>query len=266
MFDTFSEAIQELSGDSKNKRAGVHLCKMTGEVFEDDNTFVEVIIFGKSVFAKPCMAFGSHNIPDAEWLERYSGEYLAWVVFENGNPAHPVFMGVCPISGKSPKNVPKAKITKTKDFRVTFFEDKYSIEKLDAEGNTVHHLIMDSDKTEFSDGSGNMVVFNYSNSQHIFRNKSGQSVILNQKTILGAGTGTFRAVLGETLIQMIGSLTTLSVTSISTLMNTPMVVNPTTMMATHNPATISMVQSNLTQIMTIQSQLISALSNNVSLD
>ena len=30
MFDTFSEAIQELSGDSKNKRAGVHLCKMTG--------------------------------------------------------------------------------------------------------------------------------------------------------------------------------------------------------------------------------------------
>ena len=76
------------------KIGGVQLAAATGEVLDEDNTMIEIILYGKSVFAKPCLAFGSLNVPSKEWLKEYSKQILVWVAFQNGNPAHPVYLGV----------------------------------------------------------------------------------------------------------------------------------------------------------------------------
>lgn len=111
----FVKTIQTFSDDGL--LGGVFLAVPTGEVMEDDPTFIEVLIYGKSVYAKPCLGFGSYSVPTKEWLNKHKNEVLVWVAFENGNPAHPVYLGVCPTDKKTPENkTPEGFYWKSVDF------------------------------------------------------------------------------------------------------------------------------------------------------
>lgn len=100
LMDDFSRNFREMADDGR--LGGIFLAVPTGRVLEDDPTFIEVIIYDQSFYAKPCLAFGSYNVPQKEWLEKYVDEVMVWVAFENGNSAHPVYLGVSPADSKVP--------------------------------------------------------------------------------------------------------------------------------------------------------------------
>jgi len=157
---------------------GVQLAIPTGKVLEEDATYIEVLIYGKSVFAKPSMAFGSFNVPNKEWLDEYKDEVSVWVAFENGDPAHPVYLGVCPRDGKTPEgNYPRTKSWKSVEFEY-IFDDKEKTFTLKHKDGAIWTIDGNSGEIEF-------------------KSKDGQGFKAKTETILGGGNGQQSAVLGE---------------------------------------------------------------------
>lgn len=76
---------------------GIVLAKATGRFLQDDITYMEVIVLGKSFFVKPCFSFGSINFPSKKWLDKYKDKIGVWVGFENNNSAHGIYLGICPL-------------------------------------------------------------------------------------------------------------------------------------------------------------------------
>ncbi len=102
----------------------VHLAIPTGEFLEEgDTTLIEVRISGKLVYAAVSMPMGWYFVPSKKWLEKYAGEYLCWVAYENGNPAHPVVIGFRPNKNKTPgASYPDLAVFKTENARLEIDE------------------------------------------------------------------------------------------------------------------------------------------------
>lgn len=211
---------------------GVFLAKPTGKVLDEDKTFIEVEVYNKSMYAKPCMSFGSFSVPNEDWLKEYKDEIMVWVAFENGNPAHPVYMGVCPADEKNPSgNYPNIKTWKSIEFNYIFDDKdkKFKIEHKDGS-----FLSIDGNSGEIE-----------------CKSKDGQGWKANTQTILGGGNGTKSAVLGETIVQLLDTaLTALIGATIPT---------PTGGVGTLDPAVI-------TQLTNVKAQLNTSLSQKVKLD
>jgi hypothetical protein len=100
MIEEFEELIENLIIDKY--KFGAYLAKPTGEVLEDDVTYIEVELYGNILYAKPSMPMGANYVPTKEWLEKYKDEIGIWLIFENGNPAHPVWIGTTLLNDVTP--------------------------------------------------------------------------------------------------------------------------------------------------------------------
>lgn len=264
--EDFEKLIKEFADDGK--LGGVYMAMPTGEVLEEDKSFIEVMLYEKSFFAKPCMSFGSYNVPNKEWLDKYKDEIFVCVAFENGNPAHPVYLGVVPREGKFPEGAyPNAKYFKSVEFRYTIndTDKKFNIEKINGDGSVAHSIAILDKKTIVSN-SDNKIEIDYATNTIILKNKKGQSVVIDALTILGKGTTPSSAVLGEKMIALVGQLITALSGAMTNLSGATVVVNPTTMIGTFNPSVITSLAGTISTLAQIQGQLTTCLSSNVKLD
>ena len=249
---------------------GVFMATPTGKVLDEDKTYIEVLIYGKSYFAKPCMAFGSYNVPDETWLNKYKDEIMVWVAFENGNPAHPVYLGVAPRDEKSPTiNFPEIKEFKTTEFKYSFNDKKklFNFSKINPENDKIEYSI-DAEKSKVSikDQKNNRIVLDFNTGKIEMINSKKNGVILSEFTILGKGTGTNSAVLGEIMISLISQIQVQISSALSILSSATVIVNPTTYIGTFDPAVITSLGQVSTQLSQIQGRLATSLSKNVKLD
>lgn len=225
--DDFQNIIRDYADDGK--LGGIYMAVPTGEVLEEDPTLIEIVLYGMSMYAKPCMSFGSFNVPDKDWLLKYKDEVNIWVAFENGNPAHPVYMGVVPRDGKYPKeDYPKIKLFKTLEFAESYNDAK-----------KLYSLL----------------------------NKRDLGVRLDESIIfLGSGGKTESSVLGNTLkVELVKALGSIA-TSLTVMTSSPMIVNPTTGTAVLPPPIIARVKSDMAKVQTVIAGLDKILSKNVKLD
>ena len=81
---------------------GAYLATPTGNVLEDDVTYIEINLYDNILYAKPSMPMGANYVPTKEWLEAHKDEIGLWVIFENGNPAHPVWIGTTLLDDVTP--------------------------------------------------------------------------------------------------------------------------------------------------------------------
>ena len=239
----------------------------TGEVLDTDPTFIEILLGNKSVFAKPCMSFGSYNVPDKAWLDKYKDEILVWVVFENGNPAHPVYLGVSPRDNKElPKdNFPNVKSRKTVEFEY-FIDDvnkEFHLNKINSDNSTKHGVKITDDLVSVSDKSNEFII-DFSSGKITVKNKSGQSLILDKQTILGKGKGTSSVILGEELLLKITELITILSQQLTNLTAKPLLVAGTA--ASFEPTTLLAVTNALASLTKLSSSLSTTLSSNVKID
>lgn len=93
--DDYSDLFNNLS--EVDTPSGIVLARPTGNFLDDDHTYMEVLILGKSFYAKPCFSFGSVNFPSKRWLTKYKDKIGVWVGFEANNSAHAIYLGVCPL-------------------------------------------------------------------------------------------------------------------------------------------------------------------------
>lgn len=135
--EDFIDSIKRFADDGT--LGGVFLAVPTGKTLEEDETFIEVVLYGKSVYAKPCMSFGSYNVPTREWLEKHKDEIMVWVAFENGNPAHPVYLGVCPNDKKAPKKPYDGYFWKSVDYELTISNTNRNFEFSHREKNIIKY-------------------------------------------------------------------------------------------------------------------------------
>ena len=224
---------------------GVYLAKPTGEVLAEDPTFIEVLIAGKSVYAKPCFSFGAWNAPNKEWLEKYKDEVMVWVCFEHGNDAHPVYIGVMPLNEKvSTLPYLRGKNWKSTEFSY-YFDDKekrFSLSKNDAEGVFERGVEIDGDTIAIYDSKGNILALDSVTGQITFKNGKDFGIrTLDDCVIVGSGEGTEMSIKGTTHIQSIQSI-------LNGMLTATMLVNPATMTATFNPATISILSKEIAEL------------------
>ena len=121
--DELSELIKLIESHIFEDRSfGTYRVLPTGKLMPTDNTYIEVLINGKSSYAKPCMPFGMYRVPSEKWLEAHKGKVVIWVTFEHGNPAHPVWIGMCPLDNQVPenKNYPDVAVFTTENFIFEF--------------------------------------------------------------------------------------------------------------------------------------------------
>lgn len=249
---------------------GVFMATPTGKVLDEDKTYIEVLIYGKSYFAKPCMAFGSYNVPDETWLKKYKDEIMVWVAFENGNPAHPVYLGVAPKDEKSPAgNFPEVKEYKTTEFKYSFDDKKkvFNFSKINPANDSVEYsLIAEDGKVSIKDTKNNRLILNFNTGKLELVNSKTNGIIISDFTTLGKGTGAMSAVLGETMITLIGQIQVQINSALSILSSATVIVNPTTFIGTFNPSVVTGLATISAQISQIQGQLATSLSKNVKLD
>lgn len=232
--DEMEEMMKDMTDDGL--LGGVFLARPTGEVLDDDNTFIEVYISNKSFFAKPCFSFGSWNAPSKEWLTKYKDEIMVWIAYENGNPAHPVYLGVQPLNNKVPampyKNGKNWKSTK---FRYWFDDEteEFYLEKIGSKFS----VKINSEILEILNAGGSKLTLVDKTGQFELKNKSGIGIkSTGTSVILGKGEGTQSVIKGENHIANIQTI-------LNTLVSTPMIVNPTTGMATLPPPVIAQLST-----------------------
>jgi hypothetical protein len=149
--EQFLEAIQ--NAIEVEHEFGVQLVPITGKVLAEDPTYVEVLINGKSVYAKPCMPFGAYVVPNAQWLSENSAKVAAYVAFEKGNPAHPVYLGITYLDNVSmPTDYPNIAKYGSSDFEISMndSQDELAIEAL----KLGHSIKMSSDGITLTNSSG----------------------------------------------------------------------------------------------------------------
>jgi len=266
-----NEDIKKIfQGFAKDKKAsGVFLAQPTGAVLEEDPTYIEVLLYGKSVFAKPCMAFGSYNVPDAAWLEKYKEEISVWVAFENGNPAHPVYLGVAPRDGKAPKeNFPEVKSRKTTEFSYSFNDsDKvFRLSKINELNEETHKIEVTENGVQIADAKNNIIEFDFTTSAAKVVNSNNNGIRINEFTDLGKGSATHSMLLGEELLNKITSALVEISSALNSIATGIIVVNPLTGTGILNPASLGAVTTGITKLTQIQLELVSTLSKNVKLD
>lgn len=251
--EDFNELLRAIASDGK--LGGVYMGIPTGEVLtEEDTTYIEILIHGKSFFAKPCMMFGHYSVPNKEWLDKYKKEIMCCVAFENGNPAHPVFMGIVPLDGKAPTgNYPNTSGWKSVEFNYLFDDKAKSATIQKINGDVVERTLTITDNLiKAFDKNGNFLVIDTNLDTIEIKSKNGQGVKFNINTILGGGEGVQSAVLGDILKSLLEQ-------TLQTLSTATVIVNPTTFIGVFDPAVIAQLNS-------IKAQLINILSKKVKLD
>lgn len=202
------EMDEFLNNNDDEKLGGVYLAKPTGKFLDEDNTYLEVLIGNKSFYAKPCMSFGSWNVPSKQWLEKYKDRIEVWVAFEHGNSAHAVYLGVNPLDGKIPdlpyKNGKHYTSTKYR-YSVDDDSDKFLLERFTDNGVT-HKVSIDKNSIEVKVGSMGIK-------------------INDNMVVLGDGFGSQSIIMGEKFVAKLSEL-------LSSIMNDTMVVSGFT--ATHS--------------------------------
>lgn len=248
----FEAMFQALSDDGR--LSGMYLAKPTGEVLEDDHTYIEVILANKSFYAKPCFGFGEWNAPNKEWLEAHKDEVMVWVGFENGNSAHPVYMGVMPLDNKTSR-LPylNGKNYISKEFSYYFDDTKkeFILSKNDKNGNPERSFEINDESVTIKDTKGSKLIIDSSTGDIDFKNSKGMGIrTKGASVVLGDAEGLESSIKGTSHIANIQSILT-------TMLTSPLMVAGT--VASFNPAVA-------TQLQTAISKLSSDLSNKVKLD
>ena len=101
---------------------GLLKAKPTGRIIS--NVFVEVIVDGMTIPARPCFSVGGFAfVPTEEFLTKYKDEIFLWVVFEEENIRKCVVLGWCFNKGKETDlgdNWPNDAFFRTVKFREEF--------------------------------------------------------------------------------------------------------------------------------------------------
>lgn len=195
-----SVEIDEFLNNTENeKMGGVYLAKPTGKFLDEDNTYLEVLIGNKSFYAKPCMSFGSWNVPSKKWLDKYKDRIMVWVAFEHGNPAHAVYLGINPLDEKIPelpyKNGKHYTSTKYR-YSVDDDSDKFLFERFTDKGVS-HKVVIDNKTTEIKVGSMGIKITD--NIITLGDGIGGQSVIMGEKFVSKL-TELLSAIMTDTLV------------------------------------------------------------------
>lgn len=108
---------------------GLRLAQPTGVVYDDDPSYIEVLIGGKSYMVKPSMPFGWYAVPSKEWWIENKDKWLVWVMPEMNNPAHYVWIGMCPLDEKKPESssYPNVWEFKTRKWTLTFDDENDAV-------------------------------------------------------------------------------------------------------------------------------------------
>jgi hypothetical protein len=108
---------------------GLRLARPTGEVLDEDTTYIEVMIGGKSVYVKPSMPFGWFAVPGKKWWAENKDKWGVWVMPEMNNPAHYVWIGMCPLDEQKPENsaYPESWELKTRNWTLLFDDEENSV-------------------------------------------------------------------------------------------------------------------------------------------
>lgn len=238
--EEIKENIRELI-NTEGTLGGVYLATFTGELLSDDDTYAEVIFEGKSVFAKVCNTYGGWTVPDVDYLKEHGENIRAWVAFENGNPAHPVILGVNYLDNKDNGNkTRKGKSYQSKYFRYWFNDEEKSFELLmfDNEHNLVSMLQMNEHGMVLTD-SKNKTKLEFQDGNFSLENKEGIKVKTSgKKLIASTGQGQQALIKGTDAIQ--------AFTSIFQKLMMPMAVSGT--QATYDPATASQLTTEIGQL------------------
>ena len=238
--DEVRESFKELMSD-RETLGGVFLATFTGEVMEEDDTFAEIMLEGKLVYAKVCNSFGGWTLPDEDYLKEHGDNLRAWVAFENGNPAHPVILGVNYLDNKDNGNkLRKGKSYRSKYFRYWFNDEEKSFELLmfDDESNLVSTLQMNEHGVMLSDKK-NKTELIFSDGNFSLKNKDGITVKTSgKKLVASSGQGQQALIKGTDAIN--------AFTSIFTKMLTPMVVSGT--QASFDPATGTQISQEIGEL------------------
>jgi hypothetical protein len=241
---------------------GVVLGKPTGLFLEDDPTYIEVLVDGKSFYAKPCYSFGGWSVPNKEWLEKYKDEIGVWLAFENGNPAHAVYLGVCPLDNNAPTNYymnGQGGKTVHFDFAIDDEDEEAFIShtngntvKISKDGITITHetgkeVTVTGTEISAKTEQGNSVRLD---SEGVELNSlSGKSIKVNNSVILGLGVGAFSVVKGELLQEKL-------TTALSAIANDVIIVNVPAATAVHSPAAIQAVNTVIQTLASINSPIV----------
>lgn len=108
---------------------GIHLVKPTGKVSSSNNQYIEVELpsvdssgrqFMIRTFARPCYSFGDVSAPSENWLNKYKDEIMICLIFEEGNPSIPMWIGYTPTSKLSEniESFPNGFLKRTEKFFV----------------------------------------------------------------------------------------------------------------------------------------------------
>lgn len=129
MHKTLPEMLQEAVRNGTEEIHGLRLAQPTGEVYEDDPSYIEVMMGGKSVFVKPCMPFGWYAVPSKEWWAANKSKWAVWIMPEMNNPAHWVWIGMCPLDDQKPESssYPNVWEMKTRKWSLTFDDENDTV-------------------------------------------------------------------------------------------------------------------------------------------
>jgi len=182
--DDLEELIWDVVKDQR--LGGCYRVKATGKVNSDDKTYIEVSIGGKLTYAKPCMPFGWFYVPNEKWLKKHKDEVSLWVTFENGNPSHPTWIGVCPLDKKYPDadGYPSVAIFKTEQYSFEFNDEKKFIE-LKGE-NFSFKFDTDKEKFTFTHGGGKIIL--QKNKGIIISAENGKTIHVNNQGKISIGS------------------------------------------------------------------------------
>jgi len=141
------------------KYGGIHLFKTTGKVLASDPQYIQVFqpsvnnkgaAFLSYTYARPCYAFGDVSAPSEKWLAKYKDEIMICVVFEEGNPAIPMWIGYTPTTSISdvPEDFPNGYIKRTVNFFIRIDDEEGKLYIAHRNGTTLTQaLVINKDTT-----------------------------------------------------------------------------------------------------------------------
>lgn len=155
---TFYDIIQDVVNANQQVR-GVFLAKPTGNVLDEDETFVELEFQNKIIYGKMMQPHGWFFVPTKKWLEKHKDEVLFLIAHEAGDDAAALVLGMVPIDEKTPGgSYPNLAIFKTEEFEVTFDDKEKTLTiKTDFENGEKQEIRLEQGKVVVQSGNGGSI-------------------------------------------------------------------------------------------------------------